>query len=128
MLTALKAGAIYFGIVFAAAFALGALRVLYIIPHIGETGAVLIEIPVLLTLSWWVCGAVLKRYPVAQHIGRRALMGLASFTLLMAAEFGLATFFFGRNPDEFLGGLSTPSGAIGLAGQIAFALIPLMRS
>ena len=128
MLTALKAGLIYFAIVFAAAFALGTLRVLYVIPHIGETGAVLIELPLLLVLSWWVCGAVLRRYAVPQHTGHRALMGWVSFTLLMVAELTLARFAFGRQPAEFLDGFATPSGAIGLVGQIAFALFPLMRS
>jgi hypothetical protein len=127
MLTALKAGVIYFAIIFAVAFALGAVRVLYVIPHIGETGAVMIELPVLLVLSWWVCGAVLKRYAVPQSMGHRALMGLMSFTLLMTAELAVAMFAFGRPPAELFDAFATPGGAIGLAGQIAFALIPLMR-
>jgi len=128
MLTALKAGLVYFAIVFAAGFALGAVRVLYVIPHIGETGAVLIELPLMLVLSWWVCGAVLRRYAVPQHMGHRALMGLVSFVLLMGAEFALAVLAFGRDPAAFLDALATPNGAIGLVGQIAFAMIPLMRN
>ena len=128
MLTALKAGMAYFAIVFAVAFALGALRILYVIPHIGETGAVLLELPVLLVLSWWICGAIIRRYAVPQHMGHRALMGLVSFALLMIAELAVATFVFGRAPAEFLDGFATPNGAIGLMGQIAFALIPLMHN
>jgi hypothetical protein len=128
MLTALKAGLIYFGIVFAAAFAFGMVRVLYVIPRIGETGAVLIELPLLLVLSWWVCGRVLRRYAVPQRAGHRALMGWVSFTLLIVAELALARFAFGRPPAEFLDALATPSGAIGLVGQITFAQFPLMRS
>jgi hypothetical protein len=128
MLTALKAGLIYLAIVFAAAFVFGTVRVLYVIPRIGETGAVLIELPLLLMLSWWVCGKILRRYAVPQRSGHRALMGWVSFTLLMAAELALARFAFGRTPAEFLDGLATPNGTIGLVGQIAFALFPLMRS
>jgi hypothetical protein len=126
--TALKAGALYFAIVFAIGFALGTLRVLYVIPHIGEAGAVLLELPVILVLSWWVCGWVLRRCHVPQHMGQHALMGLVSFALLMGAELALATFGFGRTLGEFADGFATPAGAIGLMGQIAFALFPLMRS
>jgi hypothetical protein len=128
MVTALKAGLIYFAIVFAAAFAFGTVRVLYVIPHIGETAAVLIELPLLLVLSWWVCGKVLRHYSVPQRTGHRALMGWVSFTLLIVAELALARFAFGQTPVQFLDGLATPNGTIGLVGQIAFALFPLMRS
>ena len=126
--TALKAGTIYFAIVFAVGFALGAVRVFFVIPQIGETGGVLIELPVILVVSWWVCGAVLRRYHVPQQMGQRAVMGVVSFTLLMGAELALAVSAFGRSPAEFADGLATPAGAIGLMGQIAFALFPLMRN
>ena len=56
----------------------------------------------------------------------RAMMGLAGFLCLMALEFALAVLGFGVDPGAFLRGLATPVGAVGLAGQIAFALIPLV--
>ena len=45
---AVLAGASYFGLVFALGFAFGALRTLFVAPHTGEPGAVLLEIQVIL--------------------------------------------------------------------------------
>jgi len=48
---AVEAGVIYALIVFLCGFALGALRVLLIVPRIGETAAVSLEAPLILTAS-----------------------------------------------------------------------------
>ena len=52
---AIRAGLAYFVVVFAAGFALGTFGVFLLIPHLGETVAVLAELPVVLTISWFVC-------------------------------------------------------------------------
>ena len=49
----LLAGAAYFAVVFATGFALGVVRVLVTAPRLGETGAVLLEVPIILAASWF---------------------------------------------------------------------------
>jgi imidazolonepropionase-like amidohydrolase len=49
-----------------------------------------------------------------------------SFALLMALELATAL-AFGQSPAQFLSAITTPAGALGLAGQIGFAVIPLFR-
>ncbi len=44
----------------------------------------------------------------------------------MAAEFAL-TLASGRPLRAYLAGWATPAGALGLAGQLAFGLFPLVR-
>ena len=123
----LKAAAGYFLAVFASGFGLGTVRVLLIAPRLGEIAAVSIELPLLLSISWLACGWSLRRFGVSGGWERRAVVGALAFALLMAAEFGLAVLAFGRPPGAYVAGWSTPAGALGLAGQIAFALMPMVR-
>jgi hypothetical protein len=114
----------YFAAVFAVAFALGVLRVLVVIPLTGPLIAVALEVPVILALAWWVAGLALMRWPMP--LPDRLAMGALAFGLLMLAELALAT-AFGQTPGQFIAATATPAGALGLAGQIGFALIPALR-
>jgi hypothetical protein len=120
------AGGAYFAAVFLIGFALGTVRVLAVAPQIGETAAVLVEAPVMLAASWAVCGWLVRRFAVPRG-GPRALMGALAFALLMGAELGVSVLLFGRSLEEHLANYRTLPGAIGLAAQLAFALIPLLR-
>lgn len=108
--------------VFAVAFVLGALRVTFIAPQLGPLAAVALELPLVLALSWLVAGRVLRRWPLTPRLGM-ALLSLLILTLLELAT-ALA---FGQTPGQFLAAMATPPGALGLAGQIGFGLIPLIR-
>lgn len=114
----------YFALIFAAAFALGALRVTLVAPATGPLLAVALEVPVVLALSWLVAGRLLRRWPLGQT--DRLAMGALAFALLMLAELALAL-VFGQTPARFLSDLATPPGALGLAGQAGFGLIPALR-
>jgi hypothetical protein len=121
------AGAVYFALVFAAGFALGAGRVVLLEPWMGALAATLTELPLILTIAWLTCGWVVARFRVPSEAGARMLMGTVAFALLMLAEAALSVLLFGRTLSDFLGGLATPQGALGLAGQVAFGLMPVVR-
>ena len=123
---AAAAGLVYAGLVFAGGFLAGAVRVLVLAPALGETAATLVELPVMLALSWVVCGGVVRRLRVAPVFSARAVMGASAFAALMASEVGLAV-ATGLSFPAFLARLSSPAGALGLFGQLVFATIPLMR-
>ena len=110
--------------VFALGFVLGALRVLWLAPYIGETAAVLAEQPVMLTVSWLAARWLVRR----QHIARpraRLVMGATAFAMLMMAELMLAVLLFGQAPRQWFDGVMTMPGPIGLTGQMVFDLMPL---
>lgn len=126
-MTALKAGLSYFAIVFASGFVLGAFRVLVLTPRLGETGALAVELPVMLALSWIVCLWLVRAQAVPPTIGARILMGASAFVLLMAAEAGLAVVVFGRSLAQHLAGYRVANAQIGLIAQAAFAAFPLIQ-
>jgi hypothetical protein len=126
MRRAIQAGAAYFGAVFLVGFALGTVRVLALVPRIGELRAVLLELPVILAASWALCGWAQRRFGVPPVARDRLAMGGVAFGLLMIAEAALS-FGLGRSPGDYLSSFATAAGAAGLAGQIAFALFPLVR-
>jgi len=122
----LRAGVAYYAAVFAVGFVLGTLRTLWIAPAIGETKAVLAELPVMLAASWIVAGRVLQRYAVRES-GDALVMGATAFALLMASEWLLASAMFGQSARVWLASLPVVPGVIGLAGQIGFAFVPALR-
>lgn len=121
----IKAGAIYFALIFALGFVLGTIRVLWLVPATGETAAVLIEQPIMLTASWFAAGWLVRRHGLVTT-GERAAMGAVALMLLFVVEPLLAYTLFGQLPQEWLAGVFTMPGPIGLAGQIAFGLMPLL--
>lgn len=119
----LLAGCIYFAIVFGTGFVLGTIRVLWLVPQVGEEAAVLIEMPVIIgtciAAAWWLTA----RYAIST-LGAALTMGTLAFALLMAAELALSITAFAQSPSEWLAALFVPPGLWGLIGQIAFGLFP----
>jgi hypothetical protein len=121
-----KAGAAYFVIVFSLGFILGTVRVLAVIPRIGEFAATLLELPLILTASWFVAGWLIRRMHIAPDTASRLLMGAAAFGITMIAE-PLLGLSFGRSLPEQWAALLRPAGLAGLAGQALFGLMPWIR-
>lgn len=121
----LLTGTVYVTAVFAAGFVLGVLRTLVLVPLLGELGAVLVELPVILSIAWWVCERILRRWPLLPPAA--AAMGAIAFLLLMLAEAGLSTLLAGRSLAEHLTLYAQLPHQVGLAGQLAFAALPWMQ-
>ncbi len=127
MTRAITAGLLYFLAVFAIGFALGTLRVLVIIPRIGALAAVLVELLVMLALAWPICGALIRRCAVPPRPAPRLAMGAVAFGVLMVAELAMAVWLFGRTPQQHWASYRGVAEQLGLAGQLAFAVFPLLR-
>jgi hypothetical protein len=121
----LAAGAAYFAAVFAAGFVLGVGRTLVLAPWLGETGAVLLELPLILAWSWWVAGRIVRRWPLPG--GAALASGGLAFALLMAAEAGVSTQLAGRGLADHWALYAEPAHQLGLAGQLLFAALPWWR-
>ena len=123
----LRAGFVYFVIVFTIGFILGAIRVLAVVPRIGEFFAVLIELPLMLTAAWIVCNSLIARFQVAPKVFDRIMMGASAFTYLLIAEIFLSTWILDNPIESIFVGYLTIHGFVGLCGQLAFAAIPLLQ-
>lgn len=124
---ALRAGVASFAAVFAAGFVLGTFRVLVLQPRLGPLPATLLELPVMLAISWVVCGWALRRWAVPTATRDRLIMGLTAFGLLVGAETLLGVVGFGRALAEQGRAFAEPEGLLGLGAQLAFAGMPLVR-
>ena len=119
----LVAAAAYWATVFAFAFALGVVRTLWLTPAIGAFAATLCEVPLTLALSWWAARRLTAHFRIAPGLEALAI-GLAAFALLMLAEVSLARVLSGRSPGDWLRGMASAAGAVGLTGQVLFGLMP----
>ena len=125
-LRATEAGAVYAIIVFLIGFILGTIRVLLLPPRLGETIAVIVEAPVILAASWFVCRWCVDRPDVRRTVSARSLMGLVAFLVLMSVEVGRGA-MFGRSLVDQLATYGSAAGAIGLAAQVVFATFPVIQ-
>jgi hypothetical protein len=83
---ATAAGAFYAFMVFLIGFVFGTIRILVLAPRLGETAAVVLETPIMLAASWFVCRWCVDRLGVPRRVIARSVMGAAAFVVLMSAE------------------------------------------
>lgn len=127
MTVVLKAGATYFAIVYAIGFLLGTVRVLLLVPRVGEAGAVLLEAPLILGASWIASRWSGDRFAVPSTAAPRLAMGGIAFGLLLGAETAVSMLLFGRSWTDLLDLYRSVPGVIGLAAQVLFGLLPLIQ-
>ena len=100
---------------------------LFLAPRIGSTLAVSIEAPMMLAFGWAIMKWIGPRLALPATPAAMVVLGLLAFGLLQLYEFGLAIFVFGRTLRETLASFGVTAGAIGLAAQVAFGLIPVLQ-
>lgn len=127
MRRAVKAGALYCAVVFAAGFVLGVSRILLIAPLAGELVAVALEAPVMLAVAWAACGWLTERLDVSQRFVDRLVMGGVALVLLLAAEAAVAVATQGESLRMALEGRGRSALLLGLLAQLAFAIFPWLQ-
>jgi hypothetical protein len=118
------AGAAYFALVFTVGFALGVVRTLFLVPRYGDRAAELMEMPVILVVSFvaarWITGALSMPYGLV----RRLAMGCFGLALMLGAEFILVLPVRGLTIGEYFA-TRDPVGAGAYYFALAmFALMP----
>jgi hypothetical protein len=119
-----RAGWVYFGMIYALGFLLGAMREMWLTPRFGPFWPRMVELPLMLAASWVCAWWVVNRYGLEMRRDR-LVMGLSAFALLMIGEALVGTLAMGRSLGQHLASSATLQGVIGLAAQCAFALFPL---
>ena len=80
--------AVYFSLVFGAGFLLGPVRVLWLVPRIGERWAELAEAPFMLAAIFLSARVVVRRFP-ASHRASYMASGVVALLLLVFVEFSV---------------------------------------
>lgn len=125
---AARAGIRYGLLVFAVGFLLGTLRYLVVAPRLGQTAAVIIELPLILAASWWISRRLVAVHDVPDELGARSGMGAIALSLLLFLETSVGWMAFDVSPGQQLMNLRETPAALGLAGQLLFATFPALQS
>lgn len=126
MMQILKPGVLYFALVFAAGFALGTIRTLWIVPRTGDRAAELMEAPVMLLVSLMAARWVVRRLAVPYTTGRRLGMGAIAFGLMLLAEFALVLQLRGLSISQYLATRDRVSGTVYYLSLVVFAVMPML--
>jgi hypothetical protein len=116
--------AYYFGLVFAAGFILGAIRVPFLVPRLGERVAELIEAPIMLGVIYFAGCHTVRRYSPGISACGWVVVGMTALTLLLAVEAGLVVALQGRSVGEYVASRDPVSGGVYLASLLVYAAMP----
>jgi hypothetical protein len=122
----MKAGLQYFAMVFGAGFALGPIRILWLVPRTGTRTAELLETPVMIAVVIAAARFVVRRLNGPRTWHERLSIGMLALGLLMSAEIGVGVWLRGIGVSEYFFGRDPVSGAAHFIALGLFAVMPLL--
>jgi len=123
---ALKAGVVYFLLVFAVGWILGPIRELWGVPHFGRTAAMLSEAVIMLIAMIVAARWVIRRFHVSRTLPATISMGIVAIGLLLPAEIVGIHWVRGRSVRDYLTGFLTAPGVVSLLMFLLFAAMPTL--
>jgi hypothetical protein len=120
----LRAGALYFAVVFGAGFVLGTIRTLWIVPSFGMRKAELMEAPIMFAITVLASRWVVRRLALRPSFSGRLSVGLVALGLLLVAEFTVVLWIRGLTVAEYLAGRDPVAGTVYVVLLASFALMP----
>ena len=122
----LKAGTLYFALVFGAGFVLGPIRILWVVPRFGTRMAELMETPIMFVVSIVAARWIVRRLAVPPKPASRLGMGCVGLGLMLVAEFTLVLWLLGLSISEYLASRDPVSGTVYYVMLGVFAIMPLL--
>ena len=122
----LKAGVLYFAVVFGAGFVLGPIRVLWVVPRLGVRVAELLETPIMLAVIVVAARWVVRRLAIVPKALTRLAVGCVALGLLLLAELAVVSWLRGMTIDQFIASRDPVAGAVYVLMLGVFAIMPLL--
>lgn len=122
----LKAGVLYFALVFGVGFVLGAIRILWVVPRFGARTAELMETPIMFVVTIVAARWVVRRLAVPPKPSNRLGMGCIGLGLMLVAEFTLVLRLRGLSISEYLASRDPVSGMVYYVMLGVFCIMPLL--
>jgi len=122
----LKAGALYFGLVFGTGFVLGPIRILWLVPRVGERTAELMEAPIMLGVIVLAARWIARRVAVPPAPPRLLGVGVVALGLLIVVEFTVVLWLRGLTIGEYFAKRDPVAGAVYIVMLGVFAVMPLL--
>lgn len=124
----LKPGIIYFLLVFGAGFVLGTIRVLLIVPYVGDRAAELLEMPLMLLATVLAARWVTRRFPEPRNNAGRLAIGGIALGLMLAGEMAVGIGLRGMTAADVILNRDPVSGTAYYVSLILFAAMPWIVS
>jgi len=122
----LKAGVLYFALVFGAGFVLGPIRILWLVPRFGMRMAELMEMPIMFVVIIVAARWIVRRLAVPSAPLSRLGMGCLALALVLIAEFTLVLWLRGLTIAEYIVSRDPVSGTVYYVMLGMFAIMPLL--
>jgi hypothetical protein len=122
----LKAGVLYFALVFGAGFVLGPIRIMWIVPRFGTRMAELMETPIMFVVIIIAARWIVRRLAVPSMPSSRLGVGFVALGLLLVAEFTLVLWLRGLSISEYLATRDPVSGTVYYVMLGVFTIMPLL--
>jgi hypothetical protein len=119
-----KAALLYFALVFAAGFVLGPLRIVWLVPRVGQRWAELMELPIMLAVIVLAARFVVVRLAVPPDAAVRLAMGGVALTLLLAVEFTVVLWLQGLTVPAYFAQRDPVSGTAYYLSVAVFGVLP----
>ena len=119
-----KPAVLYFALVLGTGFALGTIRVPFLVPRLGERYAELLEMPFMFVAIVLAARYVVRRFDLPASLPVRLEVGFAALAMSVLAELLLATLLQGRSLGQFIASRDPVSGSVYLGMLLLFALMP----
>lgn len=126
MTSVIRLAVIYFAIVFAVGFALGAVRVLWLVPALGERWAELSEMPLMWLASYLTARYLLSRSRDGLYWTDALWAGLLALLLLLAVEFTAVLGLRGLTLSDYLASRDWVSGTAYMVSLLIYAFMPAL--
>jgi hypothetical protein len=124
----LKAGTLYFALVFGTGFVLGVIRTLWAVPRFGTRMAELMEAPIMFVVTILAARWIVRRLAVPAKPSSRLGMGCVGLGLMLVAEFTLVLWLRGLSISEYLASRDPVSGTVYYVILGVFCIMPLLVS
>jgi hypothetical protein len=121
----LKAGLLYFALVFGAGFVLGVVRIMWVVPRFGTRIAELMETPIMLVVIIWTARWIVRRLAMPAKPSCRLGMGCVGLGLMLVTEFTLVLWVQGLSISEYLASRDPVSGTVFYVMLGVFCIMPL---
>jgi hypothetical protein len=122
----LKAGLLYFALVFGAGFVLGPIRMLWVIPRFGTRTAELMEAPIMFMVIIVAARWIVQHLAVPSRPLSRLGMGCLALGLVLVTEFTLVLWLRGLSISEYLASRDPVSGTVYYVMLGVLAIMPLL--
>ena len=121
-----KAALLYFLIVFGAGSLLGPIRILFVVPRIGERAAEMLEAPLMLLIVILAANWIVRRFELPSRLIYRLGAGVIAFSLGLIFEFGLVLMLRGLTLREYFQTRDPIAGGVYYLTLVLFALMPTL--